>query len=187
MFKVASFDISTNAGVCLGTVNGQDVKIDYLQTWTEKKQERPIDRAREFAERTLYFLDHNKPDLIIIEGYATGARNMSTAIIECSAMIKFALSVRGYDWIEIPPTTLKTFVANNGTVKKDVIIKQVYKLWDVDTDDDNQADAVSLMYMGASLLGVDCVPEAHLRAWNKIKDHADYIRVLGNLAKKQGC
>lgn len=183
MLKVASFDISTNTGVCFANVDGQDVDITYLRTWSEKKRERPIDRARQFADLTIGFLDDHDPDLIIIEGYATGSRNMSTAIIECNAMIKFALSARGYDWIEIPPTTLKTFVANNGNVKKDVIIKQVYKLWGIDTDDDNQADAVALMQMGANLLGVDNVPKSHLRAWGKIKTHADYIRVTSQLLK----
>ncbi|APD18911.1 hypothetical protein [Vibrio phage J14] len=34
------------------------------------------------------------------------------------------------------------FVTNNGNANKDVIIKQVYKLWGIDTDDNNQADAV---------------------------------------------
>ncbi|AUR81145.1 hypothetical protein Ares1_0043 [Vibrio phage Ares1] len=185
--RIASFDISTNTGVSVGDYDGKELTRIYLETWKEKKRERPIDRAREFADRTVWFLEEYDPDLIIIEGYATGARNMSTAIIECSAMIKFVLAAKGYDWIEIPPNTLKTFVANNGGCKKDVIIKQVYKLWGVDTDDDNQADATGLMYMGANILGYDCVPKAHLRAWDKIKPHADYIRVTTKLLKNKSC
>ncbi len=183
MTRIASFDISTKTGVSFGTYENGNLDIKLVETWHEKKQERPIDRAREFADRTVYFLEQYDPELIIIEGYATGSRNMSTAIIECSALIKFVLAAKGYDWIEIPPTTLKTFVANNGNVKKDVIIKQVFKLWDIDTDDDNQADAVSLLHMGANLLGYDCVPKAHLRAWTKIKTHADYVRVTSQLLK----
>lgn len=182
---VAAFDISTNAGVCVyeALPNNEPLRL-YLETWSVKKKERPIDRAREFADRTMDFLRAYRPDLIIIEGYATGARNMSTAIIETSALIKFVLAANDLDWIEIPPKSLKVFTADNGNVKKDVIIKQVYKLWGIDTDDDNQADAVALCQMGLNLLGFDNVPEKHLRAWTELKKHDDYIRVTSDVLKK---
>ncbi|CAH0448137.1 ribonuclease [Vibrio phage vB_ValS_VA-RY-4] len=181
---VASFDISTETGVCAYEVNqGEEPKRVYLETWKERRQSRPIDRARKFADRTMGFLDYHKPDLIIIEGYAMGARGLSTQIIEASALIKFVLAARGYDWIEIPPKSLKVFVTNNGNANKDVIIKQVYKLWGIDTDDNNQADAVSLAQMGLNILGYDNVPQAHLRAWKELINHDDYIRVTSQVLK----
>ncbi|QKE60728.1 ribonuclease [Vibrio phage vB_VhaS-VHB1] len=182
---VASFDISTNTGVCVydAQPNKEPTRL-HLETWSVKRLERPIDRARVFADHTMQFLREYQPDLIIIEGYATGSRNMSTAIIETSALIKFVLAANGYDWIEIPPKSLKVFTADNGNVKKDVIIKQVYKLWGIDTDDDNQADAVALCQMGLNLLGFDNVPSKHLRAWTELKKHDDYVRVTSKVLKK---
>ncbi|QWS69832.1 crossover junction endodeoxyribonuclease [Vibrio phage vB_VpS_PG28] len=178
---VMGVDISTNTGISV--VRYENGKVDPLETltWSFKKEPIPILRARKYADEMCALLDKYQPDLIIVEGYATGAHGMSTQIIEVSAMIKFAMSAKGYNWIEIPPTTLKVFAYNKGTGSKSLMIKEVYKRWGFDVLDDNQADAIALCMMGCNLLGMDNVPEGHLRAWDKIRDHYDYRLVLEGL------
>lgn len=47
----------------------------------------------------------------------------------------------------IPPTSLKKYVANSGSAKKNLMLKEVYKRWGVDLNDDNLADAYGLARM----------------------------------------
>jgi crossover junction endodeoxyribonuclease RuvC len=48
---------------------------------------------------------------------------------------------------------LKKFVAGKGNVDKNVVLKEVFKRWQFDTDDDNIADAFVLMQIGRCLAG----------------------------------
>lgn len=47
----------------------------------------------------------------------------------------------------VPPTSLKKFVSGKGNVKKEVMLKEVYKRWNVDFNDNNLADAYGLARM----------------------------------------
>ena len=47
----------------------------------------------------------------------------------------------------IPPTSLKKFVTGKGNSKKSLMIKNVYKKFGYDTEDDNLADAYGLAMM----------------------------------------
>jgi len=44
----------------------------------------------------------------------------------------------------IKPTTLKKFITGKGNAKKSTIIKEVYKRWGFNTDNDNTADAYGI-------------------------------------------
>ena len=180
-YIVWGIDISTNTGLYIVRYQGGVVTRLKCLTITHPPHERPIDRARKFGSDIIPYLTELPPDLIMVEGYAMGAKGMSTAIIEVSALIKFTLAAKGYDWIEIPPSNLKMFVYNKGNGAKSLMLKEVFKRFDIDVTDDNQADAGALCMMGCNLLGMDNVPETHLRAWDKIRPHADYVRVLETL------
>ena len=47
----------------------------------------------------------------------------------------------------IAPQTLKKFVTGNGRSTKDIIIKEIYKKWNVDINNNNLADAYALARM----------------------------------------
>jgi crossover junction endodeoxyribonuclease RuvC len=44
----------------------------------------------------------------------------------------------------VPPTTLKKYITGSGQCKKNLMLKEVYKKWNVDYVDDNLCDAYSL-------------------------------------------
>lgn len=50
------------------------------------------------------------------------------------------------------PSQLKKFVTGKGNVDKNVVMKAVYKRFQIDTDDDNTADAVVLGHIGLALI-----------------------------------
>ena len=51
------------------------------------------------------------------------------------------------------PSQLKKFVTGKGNSEKSMVIKEVYKRFGIDTNDDNTADAVVLGHIGLALTG----------------------------------
>jgi crossover junction endodeoxyribonuclease RuvC len=52
----------------------------------------------------------------------------------------------------VTPSQLKKFVTGKGNADKSVVMKEVYKRFSIDTDDDNTADAVVLGHIGMTLI-----------------------------------
>jgi hypothetical protein len=46
--------------------------------------------------------------------------------------------------IQVPPTTLKKYISGSGKATKDIMIKEIYKNYGIDTNDNNDADAIGL-------------------------------------------
>jgi Holliday junction resolvasome RuvABC endonuclease subunit len=51
--------------------------------------------------------------------------------------------------LQIPPMTLKKFATGKGTAKKQEMLLQIYKRWDVEFNDDNAADSYALARLAA--------------------------------------
>lgn len=47
-------------------------------------------------------------------------------------------------WLDVPPTVVKKFATGKGNAPKELILQQVYKRWDEEFSDNNQADAFVL-------------------------------------------
>lgn len=56
-------------------------------------------------------------------------------------------------YILVAPNTLKKFVTGKGNAEKSLMLREVYRRWDIAVDNDNEADAVGLCMIGACLLG----------------------------------
>lgn len=87
----------------------------------------------------------NPKTIIIIEDYAFGGRGKTNAIAECTGILKYSLFIeykvnpKQLFFCSVPH--LKMFVSGKGNAKKEMIIKDVYKHWNFDSEDNNQADA----------------------------------------------
>lgn len=109
-----------------------------------------LNLAYEFVNSLLVMY---KPELVVIEGYAFGARgSMVFSIGELGGVLRLLLYQKSIKTVEIPPTTLKKFVCGKGNVKKNILIKEVYKKWGIDFDDDNLADAYGLARIGSVIV-----------------------------------
>lgn len=89
-------------------------------------------------------LGSEKPYGMAIEGYAFGAQGKVFGLGELGGLLRLELYQRGYPLIEVPPTTLKKFLTGQGNVQKQVMIKELYKKYEIDTNDDNDCDAIAL-------------------------------------------
>lgn len=56
--------------------------------------------------------------------------------------------------VQVPPLLLKKFVIGNAkNAEKSLMLREVYKRWGIDAGNDNEADAIGLVMIGACLLG----------------------------------
>lgn len=110
-------------------------------------------------------LFHEKPELVLMEGYSNASTYGREKAGELGGAVKMAVYRACIDPpLVIPPTTLKKFVTGKGTSPKNVMIQQVYKNWGREFSDDNEADAFSLSVFGQAWLGYGAFTKVQLAA-----------------------
>lgn len=92
-------------------------------------------------------------DQIVIENYAFGAPFRLAPLAELGGIVRFHLNNLGFTPLMIAPSTLKKFVTGKGNADKNVMLKEIYRRYHVDVDDDNMADAFALARLGQALKG----------------------------------
>lgn len=192
--KVIGIDPSIS-GTALVYINNGIPKADYLIETSKIKQKvetqqdiilLKLKKLKKIYSQVYSLLDSIKPDVIAIEGYSyLGVRSL-TGQAEVTAMILFAIDK--YLWREnsktillsIQPTQLKKFITDKGTAKKELMIKEIYKRFNFDTDNNNVADAFCLAKVAESYAMTD-----KERKQNKLtKYQLNVLKELNKLKKK---
>lgn len=109
-------------------------------------------RLTEMAEQVRLRLCH--PELVVIEGLAFGANDPSAH--ERAALhyiVRCNLWSDETPVLVVAPSSLKKFITGKGSAKKELVILEVFKRWNVSVNDNNEADAAGLAYLGAAWLG----------------------------------
>lgn len=97
--------------------------------------------------------------LVVLEGFSYGSRgSFSREIAGLGYLVRVELYERGVPYIVVPPATLKKFVTGKGTAQKSLMLREVFRRWNIDAGNDNEADAVGLTQMGAALLDYSTKP-----------------------------
>ncbi len=88
---------------------------------------------------------------IVMEDYAMRAIGNVCDIAEAAGTLKeklyTELQVSPHHLLLCTPQHLKMFATNKGNAKKEEVLKAVYKRWDMDTDDNDIADAYVLSHI----------------------------------------
>lgn len=94
-------------------------------------------------------------ELVAVEGLSFGS-NMPSAQERAGLWFMIARSLwkAGIRMQAVAPTQLKKFVIGKGSAEKSLILREVFRRWNVVADDDNQADAAVLARIGLVLAGV---------------------------------
>lgn len=103
-------------------------------------------------------VQHGNPGAIVhvcMEGYAPGAKFQREQLGELGAAVKYALFNAlpypvGHPTI-VSPGQLKKFATGKGVAAKDIVIKEVFKKWGADFNDNNLADAFVLAKIAFAL------------------------------------
>jgi Holliday junction resolvasome RuvABC endonuclease subunit len=131
------------------------------------------------------------PDYVGIEDYALRAEQGAHQMGEVGGVVRHMLFTNGIPFRLHDPTTLKMFVAHDGTCQKDEVERSVEERWGVDFKRHNSAKAEQTSQDIADAYGLAQMvwTEVLIRA-GKIKVsslHVKEIRVFNRITKYQPC
>lgn len=142
-------DISiTGTGVVVLDKQLQRVVAECIKT---KPQDDWYGRVNNIVSRIFEYIPDPVFCMVFVEDYAFAAKGQVFNIAELSGIIKYRMWVDGYRFLRIPPTSLKKFTTATGTAPKELMMKEVYKRYGVDFNDNNVADAYALARMGYAI------------------------------------
>lgn len=118
-------------------------------------EEEPPARLVFVRDKVRSFLSGFQPELVAIEGYAHGAKFGREQAGELGGILRVTLWEELWPYVVVAPPTLKKWVTGKGVAEKSLILREVYKKWGFDAEDDNLADAFAL----AKLAGAMKAPE----------------------------
>lgn len=94
--------------------------------------------------------------LVVMEDFSFGSKGSALfQIAGLGYLVRHWLWKENIDFVLVPPTVLKKFVTGVGNSDKNVILKEIYKRWGEDINDDNIGDAYGLARIGKALLEWD--------------------------------
>jgi Holliday junction resolvasome RuvABC endonuclease subunit len=149
---VLGLDLSlTGTGMCVVESNAGDGKglLATINTTAKTRTEdRLISIRRTIAQAS------NGADAAIIEGLSYGS--VGGAQAERSAlhwMVRVDLYQLGVPYVIVTPMSLKKFVCGTAKAEKSMMIREVFRRWNVEAKNDNEADAAALAHLGLVYYG----------------------------------
>jgi len=83
-------------------------------------------------------------DVFVGHGPSAGASLRLALLAGC---VRAGLRDKGIKFTIVQPTMVKKYISGKGNVPKDIIIKEVFKKFGIDTNDNNIADAICMASM----------------------------------------
>lgn len=138
---------------------GYDGKVQYQLAIKNQPELPTIRRVLTIVEKINSILQEYTPDLIMVEGFSFGSKGQSLFEIaylgwRIREELEYICPRIGANWMEPTPSMVKKFCTGNGNAAKQIIIKEVYKRWGFDTNDDDIADAFVLAQIARAYKGV---------------------------------
>jgi len=109
------------------------------------------------------------PMVVAVEGYAMGANGRVFNIGELGGIVKLMLLDRPETVaLDVPPTSLKMCIAENGNADKKAMIAAASRLFGKPTRNDNEADAMGLALVARAWFDGNEITSRQARAMTKI-------------------
>lgn len=177
--RILGLDPSSKTGYVILDEDGNLVKAGVFHYKPAKDR---FARYEKYEHKLIELLDDYEIDLVIIEGFSFAGKFNNSFQYELGTVYRMALYKHETMFVEVPPTTLKKFITGKGNSKKDMIMLAVYKYWDFDPTDDNEADAYGLAQFGRGIIGEPTgVPVLNFSAVESFLKKSDQI-VLQEIA-----
>jgi crossover junction endodeoxyribonuclease RuvC len=144
--RFVGIDPSTKTGLAIIDKNNEIINVQEVFSTSKEDPERFVDIASQILEEL------HPNDIIAIEGFSYGSKGKGVSTqYGLGWIIRTFLYERGYDYIEIPPTSVKKFATGKGNVKKDAMVLPIYKHWGFEHSSDNVRDAYVLAKVAKAL------------------------------------
>lgn len=160
--KFVGMDLSlTGTGLVCIDGNSKVISSKLIQTKpTKNKLERILfirDSIRSFLDNPYERSTYGSGSIeffteIVLEGFSYGSRGAAVYDLGMlGGIVRFNLFENHFPYYnDYPPTFVKKFITGKGNAKKDLMIKEVFKLG-FDIDDSNLADAFALAYIAKTI------------------------------------
>jgi crossover junction endodeoxyribonuclease RuvC len=148
---VVGIDLSlTGTGWCVLKIN-QDGQTDTRKSGVVASKLKGMARLNEILEA----LDKEIPAgaAVYIENYGFGSKGQVVYQGELGGIVRYHLWKKGIKYTNVPPTVAKKWLTGKGVCEKSLILKELFKKYKIDLDDDNEADATVLALIGKSKMG----------------------------------
>jgi Holliday junction resolvasome RuvABC endonuclease subunit len=146
--KVLALDIATKTGFATSTASG-------VWNLTPKKDESKGMRLIRFRTKLREMIQHHGFRLIVFEGAAVFSKHPNFVGAEMIGVCKLACEELGVDYMAYVPATIKKWATGNGHAGKPLMVKTARERWDMQSNDDNEADALAILHFVLHDLGLD--------------------------------
>ncbi|MBU5214377.1 hypothetical protein [Heyndrickxia oleronia] len=144
--RYVGIDPSTKTGIAILDEYGNVIMTVESQSPVEEEPQRFI----YIGESILGYLKED--DRICIEGFSYGSKGKGVSTqYGFGWIIRTILIQNGYDYLEIPPTSLKKFATGKGNISKDAMVLPIYKKWGFEHNSDNVRDAYVLAQIARAM------------------------------------
>lgn len=82
--------------------------------------------------------------LVALEGYSFGSHQGAHQIGEWGGLLRWTLWGEMVPYIEVSPSTLKSYVSGKGNAPKEVMLREVFRKWGFEAASNDEADAYGL-------------------------------------------
>lgn len=121
------------------------------KTFLLATKEKGLARLAWFRREFASIFETYTPNRLAIEGYAYASKfSHAHGLGELGGVLRLAAHDCRLPTIIVPPNNLKMFATGKGQAAKGVIIKEAFRRWGIDVDDDNEADAAVLAIMASA-------------------------------------
>ena len=139
MRRFVGIDPSTKTGLVIMDEDGNLYNTEEIKTTATEDPLRFIDIANQLIDQ----LEPN--DIVCIEGFSYGSRGAGVSTqYGLGWIIRHHLYMKGYEYLEVAPTSVKKFATGKGNTKKDEMVLPIYKRWGFEHNSDNVRDAYVL-------------------------------------------
>jgi len=172
-------DISLSAaGFASISANGD---ITHCTFGTEKKNfKNRWDRVQAFLDFLDKYLKDNNTKFVVIEDYLINPfvtnNDTTQKLTELGACVRYYLYTIKMPFLTIVGSQLKKYATGNGNSKKAVLIKELYKNYNIDVNDDNESDAIFLAMICRDIATNAVLTKKHMKdTINKINKDREKI------------
>lgn len=143
-------------GFAICSISNQDITFREYSSKAAKLIQDRMDRYEELLKEPLAFIQQNKPQLIVLEGYSYGSKGRGTITLgEFGGVLRYSLRSYMDRLIEVPPTVLKKFTTGSGNCSKDKMVSLASSKYRMVFNTNNEVDAFCLAKLGMCLTGYD--------------------------------
>jgi hypothetical protein len=150
---ITAFDLSLTA---TGYAQSIDSAIEFGTIISKLKGMPRLEDIRSKCLAKAYPAKKNskdKSDLVIFEDLAFAAHDRNHERAGLATLIRHSLWKEKIPYVLAAPTSLKKFISGSGKAEKSLMMLEVYKRFNLTPKNDNEADAIGLLYLGLMLSG----------------------------------